>query len=458
MLIFIIILSLLHSIMFYNLSLGLNVIVFTIPLISFIVYMLVKNNKVKNKKGLLFIIPIVILSSTYFIYDNSFRYFNYIVIPLLYILMYIYTIKPTYNIQEVCADIVNLLFAPVDSIAPFFSESKKKLLGMSNISDEGKKKLKSILIVAPIAIVVLLLLSNADMMFGSIFKGIFDVFKNINLDNIIGRLVLLFLIFTYLGAAFHYLLNKYKKPEITEINIKIENYTVRLLLTVLNVIYVVFDFIQIRSLLLHHVTEGIDYASYARQGFFELMFISVLNLALILISKHSKEDKYTKRMSILMVVLTLIIIASSFMRMNMYEQAYGYTLLRLLVYVSLIAEVIMLVPTTLYILNSKVNILKYYIIIVTSVYTLINCVSVDYVIAYNNIQRYYNSNMLSEMDTDYLMNYKADNVNLLKELRDKTHDKKMKEDLNNYLNEISGTLKTDNIFEYNVSKAMVSKR
>ena len=457
MLIFIVLLSILHSIMFYNQSLGLNVLLFMIPLISFLVYTLVKNDKVANKKGLLFIIPIAILSSTYFIYDSSFKYINFIAIPLLYILMYIYTIKPTYNIQEMFADIVNLLFAPVDSIAPFLSESKQKVLGLSKMSDEGKKKLKSILIVVPIVLVVLALLSSADMMFGSIFEGIFNIFKNIKLDSLIGRIIVLLIIFIYLGAATHYLINKYAKPIITEINIKVENYTVRLLLTILNIIYVVFDFIQIRSLLLHHVKEGIDYASYARQGFFELMFISVLNLAIILISKKSKEDKYTKRMSLIMILLTFVIIASSFIRMNMYEQAYGYTFLRLLVYVSLITESIMLVPTCFYICNSKVNIVKYYLIIVTTIYTLINCVSVDYLIAYNNTKRYYNSNMTTEIDIDYLMNYRSDNIPLLKELRDKTNNIKMKEELNDYFTLVEDTFKTNNIFEYNISKKRCKK-
>ena len=59
-----------------------------------------------------------------------------------------------------------------------------------------------------------------------------------------------------------------------------------------------------------------------------------------------------------MVFLTLIIIVSSFYRMNLYEQAYGYTLLRLGVYVALITEGILLIPTVVYIVKDKINILN----------------------------------------------------------------------------------------------------
>ena len=73
-----------------------------------------------------------------------------------------------------------------------------------------------------------------------------------------------------------------------------------------------------------------------------------------------------------MVFLTLIIIVSSFLRMNLYEQAYGYTLLRLGVYFILITEGILLIPTIIYILKSKFNVLNYYMIITIAIYLFVN--------------------------------------------------------------------------------------
>ena len=147
-----------------------------------------------------------------------------------------------------------------------------------------------------------------------------------------------------------------------------------------------------------------------------------------------------------MVFLTIIIIASSFIRMNMYEVAYGYTLLRLLVYVTLFTLVILLIPTTFYIFNSNVNILKQFIIIIVSIYTVLSLSPISYFIAYKNINRYYKTD---KIDIEYLENYNYDNISLLLEFYDRSND--FKEDLDSYFKEMWFREKND-IFEYNISR------
>ena len=447
LLIYIFILTIIHSILFFNNSLGVNVILFTIPLLIFIFYVLKSNKKIKNKKGLLFIIPIVLLSCTYFYYNNIFRLFNIIIIPILYILMYIYVIEPEYQLRRVFINIMNLLFEPFDCIGKLYRLIKIALDKKLRLSNTNKKKIKSILVVIPVVIIVLLLLSSADMMFKSLFSSIHI---NISVGNLIGRIILGIIVFTYIGSQINYLLFTYKKEKDEELNkIKVEGYTVKLLLTILNIIYVVFIVIQVRSLLLHNVSKSINYAEYARSGFFELMFISLINLIILLVSKNSKETKYNKVMSIIMVVFTLLIILTSAYRMYLYESAYGYTLLRLLVYVTLGTEAILLIPTIMYILNSKLKILNYYMIIVISMYTIINLISFDKVIAYRNVNRYYSTN---KIDIDYLENGYTDNIPYLYDLYDKTNDVEIRNELEYYIKKLYKENKIDNIFEYNISK------
>ena len=59
-------------ILFLGKSIGLSMLLFSIPFSYFFVYILEKNNKIKNSKAKFLLIPILLLSSTYFIYDNSF--------------------------------------------------------------------------------------------------------------------------------------------------------------------------------------------------------------------------------------------------------------------------------------------------------------------------------------------------------------------------------------------------
>ena len=59
-----IILCILHSILLVERNLGINVLLFTVPLLGFLVYEMKEEKVIKNKKGLLFILPILLLSAT----------------------------------------------------------------------------------------------------------------------------------------------------------------------------------------------------------------------------------------------------------------------------------------------------------------------------------------------------------------------------------------------------------
>ena len=96
--IYIFLFSVYSVILFYGNSIGLNIFLYNIPLLVFMVFILIRKNKVKNKYGLLFIVPIIILSLCCVLYNNIFTKFNIIFIPILFLFTYIYTIRPTFNI------------------------------------------------------------------------------------------------------------------------------------------------------------------------------------------------------------------------------------------------------------------------------------------------------------------------------------------------------------------------
>ena len=417
--IYLLLLCILNSIVLFDQSFGINIIIFTIPFLIFLLVYMKVNKLINNKKGLLFLIPILVLSTVSSFYSNIFILLNVLVIPVLYILFFVYTTDPTYNIIDLLKKAILYIFLPFGKIGNLFLVVTSGIREKVKLNDNTKKFLKALLIVVPITLLVLWLLTSADMVFGNYFSKVFKIFDY---------------------------------TEKTETKRKtLDYYTIRLLLTVLNIIYIVFDIIQIRSLLLHHVGNTITYAEYARQGFFQLMFISVINLIIILLSKSTKETKYNKIMSISMIFLTLIIIASSFIRMYLYESTYGYTILRLGVYIILITEVLLLIPTIIYVFNPKFKILRSYLYITIFVYTFINLFSIEKIITENNIKRYYIKN---DIDIMYLENYNYDNIPQLYDLFKKTEDEELKEQIINYLGTMKYNLKNDNdsIFEYSLSK------
>ncbi|WP_239476480.1 DUF4153 domain-containing protein [Nocardia arizonensis] len=84
-------------------------------------------------------------------------------------------------------------------------------------------------------------------------------------------------------------------------------------------------------------TAGLTYAEYARRGFWQLAIVSLLTVAVILAvlrwadRDESADRRWLRGLAGSVSVLSLVIVASSVLRMWTYQDAYGFTVLRLLV-------------------------------------------------------------------------------------------------------------------------------
>ncbi|MGW5111952.1 DUF4153 domain-containing protein [Nocardia sp. NPDC004123] len=84
-------------------------------------------------------------------------------------------------------------------------------------------------------------------------------------------------------------------------------------------------------------TAGLTYAEYARSGFWQLSIVSMLTLAVIgMVLRHALQDTVIERRWLrgavtVVIGLSLVIVASALHRMWTYQQAYGFTVMRLLV-------------------------------------------------------------------------------------------------------------------------------
>jgi len=82
-------------------------------------------------------------------------------------------------------------------------------------------------------------------------------------------------------------------------------------------------------------TAGLSYAAYARSGFFQLLGVAAISLAVLLAVRATVDlsDEARRRRFLVLteaaVVLTLVIVAVAVRRLFLYEQAYGLTMLRL---------------------------------------------------------------------------------------------------------------------------------
>lgn len=84
-------------------------------------------------------------------------------------------------------------------------------------------------------------------------------------------------------------------------------------------------------------TAGVTFAEYARSGFWQLLWVTILTLAIIagvarFAAKQTAQEQLWLRILLgALALLTLVIVTSALSRMWFYQQAYGWTVLRLLV-------------------------------------------------------------------------------------------------------------------------------
>jgi hypothetical protein len=111
-------------------------------------------------------------------------------------------------------------------------------------------------------------------------------------------------------------------------------------------LFLVFAGFQIAYLFIGGATSpapGYSYAEYARRGFFELVWVSALTLALIMaLARWTRRESPASQLAFRLasggtVALSLIILASAMKRMALYEEAFGYTQLRLYTHVFMFA-------------------------------------------------------------------------------------------------------------------------
>ena len=113
-------------------------------------------------------------------------------------------------------------------------------------------------------------------------------------------------------------------------------------IAVLDVLFASFVAVQMTVLFggRHHVelTPGLTYAEYARQGFFQLLAVAALVLLVVAVTvRIARPERSPDRRLVQLVLgglcgLTLVVLASAWYRLGVYEEAYGLTRLRVSVY------------------------------------------------------------------------------------------------------------------------------
>ena len=259
------------------------------------------------------------------------------VLLLLSFMVYLYVDTTGFDISAWLSGICLASLKLIEHIDRIFSD-RKAYKGV--LKREGKteknKNIKAVLIgvaiSVPILVVIIPLLASADVVFRNIFSWLeIDIYSSIffaarMIFMIIAVLVCSYSIITSMAS---------KEAMIKRRGDGSHNPVIAATFTgILGAVYLVFCAIQFLYLFSGNVKlpEGYTYAKYAHEGFYQLLFVCIINIVMVCVCQtFFAGSKILKAMLTVIAVCTYVMIASSAMRMILYIGAYHLTFLRLFV-------------------------------------------------------------------------------------------------------------------------------
>jgi hypothetical protein len=374
--------------------------------------------------GWFLFIPILLLSAAFAIHSNPVLLArNSVLIPLLLLvqttlLVYGYEWSSVRCVLRFMDRLIRQVFGTAPEV---FLEPISLAKAVDRMAPEKRKTLKNIfiglIISAPVLVVVIALLAEADTVFQNLIANALkplEFIGSIPLAEHMGVIgIITVLLFGYLALVL--------KAKVERISESAERDSgawdatiVATVLVMVNAVYILFCAIQFTYLFGgEEVIRSIPdytYAEYARRGFSELIVVTVINLSILLIGLRftkngGKLDRLVLALRCLLVLCTVIMLYSAHLRLKLYEDAYGYTYARIFAH-TFIGFLFTLFMLTLYKLwRRELPLVKAFAIAALLAYTTLNYVNVDAIIARKNIDRYLGT---GKIDLDYLQELSYD--------------------------------------------------
>lgn len=301
-----------------------------------------KNNKQVNKKAYYLLIPIVLILISNIVISNcgTNLFLNIVILTILISIFFFSLLNKEYVLS-----FENLF--KVFKIFPGKLISNLKYIKF-NITKEKNKRILNILfgiiIGFSLSVIIIFLLSQADSYFEN-FISRFDFLFDFNISGLIIFILAFVIIFSIVINVSNCSSFSFKKSEYK----KIDELIIIIILSMINFIFLLFLVSEISKLSNNflQIPRRYTYASYAREGFFELLFVTLINFAITLYISNKtdllKKSKSVNYLTIILVIFSILLIFNSYYRMYLYMNQFGFTILRLQVILFLLMELILFI-------------------------------------------------------------------------------------------------------------------
>ena len=386
--------ALISTICLYKNLAGVTMPLFAVSTLIYMIYGLKQYNVAVKKFSVFYAFCILALSVSDFLTGNfAILFFNNISIFVLLILFLLHNVydDSRWNFTKTTLAFFESLISSVVSLEDL-AKDMHVLRQRSKSADNtgGKKKplkyvIIGLLISVPVVAVILALLSAADAVFNIFLTKYLQI--DLKFSAVLRVAVTFVIIFLVSYCIMRFFSSKRINEEVKSKR-NLEPIIAITILSIISVIYLLFSVIQIVYLFWGGVKlpENYTYAQYAREGFFQLLAVSIINFLMVLfINNHFRESRALKILMTIISLCTYIMIASSCMRMLLYIDVYLLTSLRIWVLWGLAVLSLLFIAVIISIFKNSFPLFRYSIIVVSIMYLLIGFAHTDYVIADYNL-------------------------------------------------------------------------
>ena len=321
---------------------------------------------------------------------------------------------------------------------PVFAAGMVDIGGRDQVKRHFLPILRGGLLALPVLIVFTILLASADLIFAGYVEDTLSLHYVGDVVEWIWRGVLIGLTAVFIGGALLYALSRregegeqsWMETAVASIprTISIGMIETVIVLMLVNGLFLAFTVVQFVYLFggadnIH--LQGHTYAEYARRGFFEMLMVAILSLALILglnwltYRRNKRQIKFFNGWATLLIAFVAVILASALQRMRLYEATFGYTELRLYVTVFILWLIPLLIWFVVTLWTRPDRFAIGVIAAAIGFLAMLNLVNPDALIAQRNIVRYQET---GDLDVFYLTNLSDDAVPALMDALPLIHD------------------------------------
>lgn len=356
-----------------------------------------------SKEVLWLLVPLIFFSAMVFVRSSEFLTFLNVVASLL-LLLVIAEVSLSGKVRSfLIIDYIKIFLLPFKFIFPLV-QTLSSLFSISTINKEQKVLLqvvRGILMAAPVLVVFLFLFSSADLIFQKYVSDLISIED----ETIAQSILVLVTTLIYIGAytySFQDKKNQKENQNTTGQNNNmhsIGHIESSILLGSVNILFFIFILVQLTYLFggeSNIYAQGFTYAEYARRGFFELIAVAAISFLLLLtvekfvVKKETDHKSGFKIIATVLVVQVILIMVSSFTRLSLYEEAYGFTTQRLYshAFIILLAVIFCLLVYKIY-KDKKENAFAFRVFISIGLFLVfVNFLNPDAFIARRNLERF----------------------------------------------------------------------